>query len=91
MWSWSLNNALKAIAKEAIRRKTGARGLRAIIEVIMLDVMYELPSRDDIVKCVITKDTVVQGGSPKLYTREGRVITKKKKNLLEEQWDLGIC
>ncbi|QBK12157.1 ATP-dependent protease ATP-binding subunit ClpX [Thermoactinomyces vulgaris] len=84
-------DALEAIAKEAIKRKTGARGLRAIIESIMLDVMFELPSRDDIVKCVITKDTVVQGGSPKLYTREGRVITTKKKNLLEEQWDLGIC
>jgi ATP-dependent Clp protease ATP-binding subunit ClpX len=71
-------DALEAIAKEAIKRKTGARGLRAIIESIMLDVMFELPSRDDIVKCVITKDTVVQGGSPKLYTREGRVITTKK-------------
>ncbi|MBA4550183.1 ATP-dependent protease ATP-binding subunit ClpX [Thermoactinomyces vulgaris] len=71
-------DALEAIAKEAIKRKTGARGLRAIIESIMLDVMFELPSRDDIVKCVITKDTVVQGGSPKLYTSEGRVITTKK-------------
>lgn len=70
--------ALEAIAKEAIKRKTGARGLRAIIESIMLDVMFDLPSRDDIVKCVITKDTVVHGVTPKLYTREGRVIKTKK-------------
>ena len=45
------------IAKEAIERKTGARGLRSIIENTMLDVMYELPSREDIVECVITKET----------------------------------
>ncbi|MED3763793.1 ATP-dependent protease ATP-binding subunit ClpX [Ureibacillus terrenus] len=52
--------ALRAIAKEAIERKTGARGLRSIIENIMLDMMYELPSRDDIVKCIITKETVTE-------------------------------
>ncbi|MBA4602677.1 ATP-dependent protease ATP-binding subunit ClpX [Thermoactinomyces mirandus] len=71
-------DALEAIASEAIKRKTGARGLRAIIESIMLDVMFELPSREDIVKCVITKDTVLQGIVPKLITREGRVIKNKK-------------
>lgn len=47
--------ALSEIAKKAIERKTGARGLRSIIEGIMLDVMFELPSRDDIEKCVINK------------------------------------
>ncbi|MGA8943060.1 MAG: ATP-dependent protease ATP-binding subunit ClpX [Thermoactinomyces sp.] len=71
-------DALEAIASEAIKRKTGARGLRAIIESIMLDVMFELPSREDIVKCVITKDTVLHGIVPKLITREGRVIKNKK-------------
>ena len=54
--------ALEAIAKEAIKRNTGARGLRAIIESIMLDVMYEMPSRDDVQQCIITE----KGGAEKL-------------------------
>ncbi|WP_099158681.1 ATP-dependent protease ATP-binding subunit ClpX [Virgibacillus ndiopensis] len=65
---------LVEIAKKAIERKTGARGLRSIIESIMLDVMFELPSREDIEKCVITKDTIAQeDGSPKLIFRDGTV------------------
>lgn len=51
-------DAIKAIAKEAFNRKTGARALRSIIEEIMLDVMYELPSRDDVKTCVITRQMV---------------------------------
>jgi ATP-dependent Clp protease ATP-binding subunit ClpX len=70
--------ALEAIAAEAIKRKTGARGLRAIIESIMLDVMFDLPSRDDVTKCSITKESVVNKEAPKLTTREGRVVNKKK-------------
>ncbi|WP_028778944.1 ATP-dependent protease ATP-binding subunit ClpX [Shimazuella kribbensis] len=70
--------ALEAIAAEAIKRKTGARGLRSIIESIMLDVMFDLPSRDDVTKCSITKDAVVNKESPKLTTREGRVVNNKK-------------
>lgn len=70
--------ALEAIAAEAIKRKTGARGLRAIIESIMLDVMFDLPSREDVTKCVVTRDTVVNKMGPQLITREGRVISKKK-------------
>ncbi|KPQ35169.1 MAG: ATP-dependent Clp protease ATPase subunit ClpX [Phormidesmis priestleyi Ana] len=50
--------AIKAIAKEAYNRKTGARALRSIIEEIMLDVMYELPSRDDVKRCVLTREMV---------------------------------
>src|SRR5699024_2483434 len=65
---------LVEIAKKAMERKTGARGLRSIIENIMLDVMFELPSRDDIEKCIITKETIVQeNGSPKLVFRDGTV------------------
>lgn len=71
-------DALEAIAAEAIKRKTGARGLRAIIESIMLDVMFELPSRDDVIKCTVTKDTVLHKVPPLLTTREGRVINSKK-------------
>ena len=53
------DDALLEIAKEAIERKTGARGLRSIIENIMLDVMYELPSLEEVTECVITKDSVL--------------------------------
>lgn len=52
------DDAINAIAEEALKRKTGARALRAIVEEIMLDVMYEVPSRDDIKLCHITKDLV---------------------------------
>ena len=50
--------ALKAIADLAIERGTGARGLRAIIESAMMDIMYDIPDRTDVIKCVITKDTI---------------------------------
>ena len=64
--------ALRAIAKEAIKRNTGARGLRAIIEGIMLDVMYEVPSRTDIAKCIITEKTVVEKLPPQLLTKDDK-------------------
>ena len=56
--------ALQAIASEALRRNTGARGLRAIIEDMMLDVMYDIPSRQEITKVTITKDTVYKKQPP---------------------------
>ncbi|MBF0352347.1 MAG: ATP-dependent Clp protease ATP-binding subunit ClpX [SAR324 cluster bacterium] len=58
--------AIKAIAQEAVKRETGARGLRSIMEKLMLDVMYEIPSRDDIKECVVTETTVTQQSAPKL-------------------------
>jgi len=67
------DDALVEIAKLAIERKTGARGLRSIIEGIMLDVMFDLPSREDIVKCIITKDTVLQVSPPQLVLEDGSV------------------
>ncbi|WP_407272644.1 ATP-dependent protease ATP-binding subunit ClpX [Radiobacillus sp. PE A8.2] len=73
--------ALVEIAKKAIERKTGARGLRSIIESIMLEVMFELPSRDDISKCVITKDTVIlEDGRPKLVLTDGTVKDENKQS-----------
>ncbi|MCW5824887.1 MAG: ATP-dependent Clp protease ATP-binding subunit ClpX, partial [Cyanobacteria bacterium TGS_CYA1] len=51
-------DAIEAIAGEALKRKTGARALRSIVEEIMLEIMYEVPSRDDITVCKITKDLV---------------------------------
>ncbi|WP_150269469.1 ATP-dependent protease ATP-binding subunit ClpX [Paenibacillus tepidiphilus] len=64
--------ALEAIAKEAIKRNTGARGLRAIIESIMLDVMYEVPSRDDIKDCVITEQVVQEKAVPELGIKKDK-------------------
>lgn len=67
--------ALRAIANEAIERKTGARGLRSILEALMLDVMFDLPSRDDIEKCIITRKTVEESnGKPKLVLKDGSVV-----------------
>lgn len=70
--------ALNEIAKKAIERKTGARGLRSIIEGIMLDVMFDLPSRDDIQKCIITKETVIDNSLPKLVLEDGTVVAEEK-------------
>lgn len=58
------HEALVAIAEEARKRDTGARGLKAIIEDIMLNVMYDIPSRDDISKCIITKDVIKERKDP---------------------------
>ncbi|MGG5254866.1 ATP-dependent protease ATP-binding subunit ClpX [Neobacillus sp. SM06] len=71
--------ALKEIAKKAIERKTGARGLRSIIEGIMLDVMFDLPSRDDISKCIITKETVAENSIPKLVLEDGTIVEEERK------------
>ena len=67
--------ALNAIAKHAIARNTGARGLRSIIENVMLDIMYEIPSRDEISKVVITKDIIEGNGLPLLYDEDERLIS----------------
>lgn len=68
--------ALVEIAKLAIERKTGARGLRSIIENTMLEVMFDLPSREDIVECVITKETVADSVQPKLILEDGSEYVK---------------
>lgn len=68
-------DALKAIAQKAIQRETGARGLRSIIEKVMLDVMYEVPSRDDVAKIVITEDNVEGVNEPDFYNEFDRKIS----------------
>lgn len=79
------SNALKAIADEAIKRKTGARGLRAIVEETMMDIMFDVPSREDIVKVRITDETIKDKKLPELeLLKEGEVrptlkSTKKAK------------
>ena len=58
------DDALRAIAKKAIERNTGARGLRSIVENVMMETMYEVPSRDDIKKVIITKKSVEGDSDP---------------------------
>ncbi len=67
--------SLQVVADEAIKRNTGARGLRAIMEEVLLDVMFELPSRDDVSQCVITREVVLKREKPILVTQDKR---KKK-------------
>ena len=64
------DGAMRAIAEQAIMRGTGARGLRAIMEEVLLNVMYELPSREDVHKCLVDKDVVLTGVNPTLVPRE---------------------
>jgi len=69
------DEALRAIAEQAIQRGTGARGLRAIMEEVLLNVMYELPSREDVTMCRVDRDSVLSGVYPTLVPRE----TKKQR------------
>jgi ATP-dependent Clp protease ATP-binding subunit ClpX len=69
------DSALTAIAQEAIKRKSGARGLRAILESALLDIMYELPSVDNVKECVVSEDVVLKKEAPILLFDQ----TKNKK------------
>ncbi len=71
-------DALDAIAKEALKRNTGARGLRAIIEGIMRNVMYEVPSRADVAKCTVTKEVVLSKEEPILVTVDRKAKKKEE-------------
>jgi ATP-dependent Clp protease ATP-binding subunit ClpX len=66
--------ALETVATEAFLRRTGARGLRSIVEDTLLDVMFEIPSRDDIVRCVVTKECFTQDKQPLLYNLHGNPV-----------------
>ncbi|QSX08193.1 ATP-dependent Clp protease ATP-binding subunit ClpX [Alkalibacter rhizosphaerae] len=75
--------ALEAIAKKTIKHETGARGLRGILENIMLDVMYDIPSKRNIEKCIITKETVIDDKAPILVykdIKEDKEMTKEDKS-----------
>jgi ATP-dependent Clp protease ATP-binding subunit ClpX len=76
-------DALWEISDKALARETGARGLRSIIENALLDVMFELPSRRDVSKCVITKETISQGLRPTLVTSAGANLDERDE-LVEE-------
>jgi ATP-dependent Clp protease ATP-binding subunit ClpX len=70
-------DALRAIAQLAIARGTGARGLRAVIEEAMLEVMYDIPSRSDVIGCTISKESI-QNGAPPLLTFRGEREKRRK-------------
>ena len=66
--------ALRAVARKAIKRSTGARGLRAILETVMTDLMFELPSRDDVREVVVTSECITEGNPPLVVTERPRQI-----------------
>ena len=78
------DDSLIEIAQKALERETGARGLRSIIENALLDVMFELPSRKDVSKCVITKETISKGLKPTLVTSAGLHADEAGDELAEE-------
>lgn len=78
------DDAVEEIASKALERNTGARGLRAIVEEIMLDIMYEIPSRKDIEKCIVTKDSVTDKKQPEL-----QIGNKRKKRARSSPEDIG--
>ncbi len=77
------DDALEAIAEEAMGRRTGARGLRTIIEETLLDVMYEIPSRSDVVKVVVNGDTIRRKVRPLLLTQADRPLVWEEEGLQE--------
>jgi ATP-dependent Clp protease ATP-binding subunit ClpX len=77
-------DALWEIADHALVRETGARGLRSIIELALLDVMFELPSRSDVTKCVLTKETISRGQKPTLVTSGAAAADDDLDELAEE-------
>lgn len=78
-------DAIEAVVEKAIERKTGARGLRAILEETMRDVMFEIPTNKNIVKCVITRETVENGKEPKLICNEVKKATRKSTKTSKEK------
>jgi ATP-dependent Clp protease ATP-binding subunit ClpX len=60
------------VARKALKRSTGARGLRAILETVMTDIMFELPSRDDVVEVVITPESINESKQPLIVTERPR-------------------
>lgn len=70
--------ALAAVSEKAIERKTGARGLRSIIEEALIDIMYDVPSSEDVTKVVITDKTINDEVDPELYDSEGNLLNDSK-------------
>ena len=77
--------AIEAIADKTIKRKTGARGLRAIMETAMMDLMYKIPSDETIASCVVTKETIEGTGEPELTYREETKGRRKRRTGMAEE------
>jgi ATP-dependent Clp protease ATP-binding subunit ClpX len=73
-------DALEAVADQAIKRGTGARGLRAIMEEVLLSVMYDVPSREDVARCVVTREVVLEHVNPTLVPREAPKRERRDKS-----------
>jgi ATP-dependent Clp protease ATP-binding subunit ClpX len=84
-------DALMAIAEEAMERKTGARGLRSIIENATLNMMYEIPSDENVEKCIITKDVITEGAEPVMIYSElsGAKKQIKKKHSMKNDDEIA--
>ncbi|MDQ3403304.1 MAG: ATP-dependent Clp protease ATP-binding subunit ClpX [Actinomycetota bacterium] len=74
------DDAIESIAEQALLRRTGARATRAILEEVLLNVMYEVPSRDDVAKVVVTRETVLDNVNPTLVPRERPVRERREKS-----------
>lgn len=83
-------DALEAIVDKAIERKTGARGLRSILEETMRDVMFEIPTNKNIVECIITRETVENGVEPKLIYNEVKKATRKSTKSVKEKEESSV-
>ena len=77
--------ALEAIVDKAIERKTGARGLRSIIENIMRDIMFDIPSNEKIEQCIVTKETVLNNQEPKIIENPNKIKKVKSERVAIEQ------
>ena len=75
--------ALEAIVDKAIERKTGARGLRSIIESVMRDIMFDIPSNEKIEKCIINKDTILNNSKPQIIENPNKVKEKPQRMIAE--------
>ena len=73
---------------KAIERKTGARGLRSIIEEALIDIMYDVPSSEDVTKVVITDKTINDEVDPELYDSEGNLLNDSKTSIIKFEYAL---
>ena len=79
------HEALEAIVDKAIERKTGARGLRSIIEEIMRDIMFDIPSNEKIEQCIVTKETVLDNQEPRIIENPNKVKKVRSERIAVEQ------
>ena len=79
------HEALEAIVDKAIERKTGARGLRSIIEEIMRDIMFDIPSNEKIEQCIVTKETVLDNQEPRIIENPNKVKKTRSERIAVEQ------